>query len=191
MQKTFQEELNSILDSISSTASLTNAEPWVESTRTKHKPDGSWSTRKYDIHGREIRFDNSKGYWSNHIYQDNDSGTLCTYYNSRGESNKRFTDKNSRLIYLEENDEIWYVLVDVGPKLMASQQTADVRVGKYRGSPKEVLAALDASDKETHPAILGFLQEMIEPTPELTFPEKTGFFSRIFKCPILTKLLRR
>lgn len=108
-------------------------------TTVDTKPNGSWEKKTYDRLGRQTRFENNKGYWSRHEYEDGPDGTLVSYYNSKNAWYKHFHDYKGNVVWMEREDGRWKTVIDTSHRVYYNSEYDLFMINKVVGSADRVL----------------------------------------------------
>jgi hypothetical protein len=159
----FDKQLNDMLFDVALEEALKRALPMV---RNKVKRDTNqkviWE-KEYDAKDRQILHKTPEGYWSRHVYWDHADHTECFYFNSKGKQVRQMFDKNGKLIWVEEKEERWYVLVDQYPRLYGSSETGLLKTSGKIGSAEDLAYLISQGRLKVPNKIRSAISGMIRP----------------------------
>jgi len=144
-----------------------------------------WTAREYDDLGRELLYENNKGYWSKHHYSVTERGSLTHYESCKGKSRTTFTDLQGSLVWMEEGSVRWWVLVERYPRLYACRETGCLRIGDIVGSKEELQAHFALKQKDIPHDIREMLKRSDFDTKDRQLKKrqvskKTNLFKRVY-----------
>jgi hypothetical protein len=121
--------------------------------------DGRWYRMTYDAKGREVHYENNRGYWSRHDYEDHGKhGQTVSYYNAKKNWHRQHFDGHGVLQWLEREDGRWVVICDTSHRVYRHHTQDLFMVGQQVGTGLNLVAMLRNKPGRVCPTVIRAIQ---------------------------------